>query len=110
MRGLLACAEVGRTGDVYNLASGVETSILELSTRVNELTGNPAPLEFLPQRAWDSSGKRFGSTLKARETLGFTATVSLKEGLDSTIEWTRANLGFIDACVDKHRARMAEAR
>ena len=101
VRGLFACAGVGRTGDVYNLASGVETSILELATRVNELTGNLAALQFLPQRTWDSSGKRFGSTLKAREVLGFTATVSLKEGLDSTIEWTRANLAFIDACVDR---------
>jgi len=110
VRGLLACAQVGRSGDVYNLASGVETSILDLATWVNELTGNLAPLDFLPQRAWDNSGKRFGSTLKAREVLGFTASVSLKEGLDSTIEWTRANLAFIDACIDKHRAQMAEAR
>src|SRR5206468_4185788 len=54
VRGLFACAEVGRTGDVYNLASGVETSILELATRVNELTGNLAALQFLPQRTWDS--------------------------------------------------------
>jgi len=109
VRGLFACAGVGRTGDVYNLASGVETSILELATRVNELTGNLAALQFLPQRTWDSSGKRFGSSLKARVVLGFTATVSLKEGLDSTIEWTRANLAFIDACVDRHRVHMADA-
>ena len=30
-RGLMRCASAGKPGDVYNLASGVETSILELA-------------------------------------------------------------------------------
>jgi nucleoside-diphosphate-sugar epimerase len=106
VQGLLRCAEAGQAGDVYNLASGAETSIRELAVLVNELTGNPTPPEFVPGRRWDHSGKRFGSTLKARTLLGFTAEVSLKEGLQQTIEWTRANLAVIDACVERHRDRM----
>ena len=38
--GLLALAERGEAGAVFNLASGQETSILELAETVNELAGN----------------------------------------------------------------------
>ncbi|MDE3019529.1 MAG: NAD-dependent epimerase/dehydratase family protein, partial [Nitrospirota bacterium] len=70
VRGLLLCATEGQAGDVYNLASGVETSILDLATLVNELAGNPTPIELLPRRDWDHSGRRFGSTDKAKRILG----------------------------------------
>src|SRR5205814_5905998 len=57
VHGLLLCAVTGQSGDVYNLASGVETSILELATMINGMAGNPAGLEFLPRRTWDHSIK-----------------------------------------------------
>lgn len=106
VHGLVLCAMGGKPGDVYNLASGVETSILELATMINQLTGNQTPLEILPGRDWDRSGKRVGSTQKARRVLGFEAQVSLKEGLCRTIEWTRQNLPLIEACIQKHSAHM----
>ncbi len=106
VRGLMLCATAGGPGEVYNLASGAETSILELATKINELTDNPAPVEFLPKRDWDNSGKRFGSTEKARRELGFEARVGLREGLEKTVEWTKRNLDFIDSCIAKHREHM----
>lgn len=106
VRGLLLCATEGRAGEVYNLASGIETSILDLASLVNELAGNPTPIELLPQRDWDHSGRRFGSTDKAKRMLGFEARVPLSEGLRRTIEWTKANEAFIDACIRKHEAQM----
>lgn len=104
--GLLACAVKGAPGGVYNLASGVETSIKQLATMINELTGNPTPIEWRPRRTWDHSGKRFGSTEKAKREMGFAAQVSLHDGLTQTIAWTRQNLERIEACMDKHRAHM----
>lgn len=106
VQGLLLCATEGRAGDVYNLASGIETSILDLATQVNELAGNPTPIELLPQRDWDHSGRRFGSTDKAKRMLGFDAREPLSEGLRKTIEWTKANEALIDRCIQKHAARM----
>jgi nucleoside-diphosphate-sugar epimerase len=106
VRGLLLCAAAGKPGDVYNLASGVETSILELAKLVNELTGSPAPLDFRPPRAWDHSGKRFGSTEKAKRMLGFEAGTMLREGLERTIAWTREHLPLIDRCIKKHAGRI----
>ena len=105
-RGLMRCATVGRPGDVYNLASGVETSILELATLINQLTDNPATIEFLPARPWDRSGKRFGSPEKAKREMGFESRVLLSDGLSTTVEWTRKNLLSIDRCIQKHDSRM----
>ncbi len=107
VEGLLACAERGAPGAIYNLASGVQTSIRELAMLINELTGNSAPIEWRPQRNWDHSGKRYGSTVKARQEIGFEAKVDLKEGLRRTIEWARENLPLIDACINKHAVHMA---
>jgi UDP-glucose 4-epimerase len=103
VRGLVLCALEGQPGDVYNLASGKETTILELAKTVNRLTGNPAPLTFLPPRDWDHAGRRFGSTDKAKRALGFEARIDLDEGLTGTIEWTKANLRRIESCMDKHK-------
>lgn len=106
VRGLMFCAAAGGAGEVYNLANGVETSILELATTINELTDNPVPVEFLPKRNWDNSGKRYGSTEKARKALGFEVEVKLQDGLHRTVEWTRQNIDLIDSCIAKHREHM----
>lgn len=101
--GLLAAARHGVPGEVYNLASGRETSILELAKLVNELTGNPTPIALAPARDWDRSGRRFGATGKAREALGFAAATPLREGLERTIAWTRENRDMIRRAMLQHR-------
>jgi UDP-glucose 4-epimerase len=101
-RGLMACALNGEPGEVYNLGSGVETTILELAQRVNALTDNKTPIALTPARDWDRSGQRFAATDKARETLGFTAAVSHTEGLRRTVEWTQANRPTIHNCMRQH--------
>ncbi|HEY1259680.1 MAG TPA: NAD-dependent epimerase/dehydratase family protein [Stellaceae bacterium] len=109
-KGLLVCALEGSPGEVYNIASGVETSILDLARLVNELTGNPAPLAFAPAREWDRSGRRFGATEKAREQLGFAASVGLREGLAETIAWTRRHRETIRRAMLQHVRFMPELR
>jgi nucleoside-diphosphate-sugar epimerase len=104
--GLMACALSGEPGEVYNLASGVETSILDLARAINHLTGNPTPIDGAPPRDWDRSGKRFGSQAKAKAQLGFEAKVALTAGLRRTIAWTVANLPLIERCMAKHRRHM----
>lgn len=106
--GLMACATRGEAGEVYNLASGVETTIRELAELVNELTGNPTPIALAPARDWDHSGQRFGATDKARRELGFEARTPLREGLERTIAWTRANRERIDRCIARHAERMRD--
>ena len=102
VRGLLTCALKGVPGHAYNLASGVETSILELATLINEQTDNPAPIDLKPARDWDRSGKRFGDPTKSRSELGFEARVALPDGLSRTIAWTRSHVSIIERCISQH--------
>ncbi|MEI7456637.1 MAG: NAD-dependent epimerase/dehydratase family protein [Nitrosomonadales bacterium] len=101
-RGLMACALKGEVGGVYNLATGRETSILELATLINEYTENTTPLDLRPARNWDRSGKRFASTEKSERELGFTAQVDIREGVRRTVEWTKANAELIKCSIAKH--------
>ena len=104
--GLLACAARGRPGEAYNLASGVETSVEVLASLINHLAENPTPIERRPQRAWDRSGKRFGSTAKAARELRFLTKVPLEVGLRRTIAWTRDNLSLIESCILRHAGHL----
>lgn len=107
-RGLMACALNGAPGEVYNLATGRETTILELAELINEFTGNKTPLDLRPARDWDRSGKRFASTEKAERDLGFTAQVNVREGIQRTVEWTRKNRELIRCSISKHDKMMSQ--
>lgn len=107
VRGLIACAERGTPGDVYNLATGHDVSIRTLAETINAATGNTTPPAILPARNWDRSGRRLGDPTKARTELGFEARTSLAEGIAATVAWTRAHTPLITRCIAQHRAAMA---
>jgi UDP-glucose 4-epimerase len=109
VEGLICCALHGDAGQVFNLASGVETSIAELAKTINEITNNPTPIDFRPARAWDRSGKRFGSTTKASVDLGFSAQVALSDGLARTIAWTLQHKNMITQTIARHDKNIAAA-
>lgn len=108
-RGLMHCAAYGEAGEAYNLASGEETSILDLAKTINALAKNATPLELAPMRNWDRSGRRYGSTDKAKEKIQFEAQVQLQDGLKQTVEWTKENLSLIERCIAKHQQNMQAA-
>jgi nucleoside-diphosphate-sugar epimerase len=107
-RGLMACALKGEVGGVYNLATGRETSILELATLINEFTGNKTPLDLRPARDWDRSGKRFASTEKSERELGFVAQVGVREGIRQTVDWTKENSDLIQRSIANHDKMMKQ--
>ncbi|WP_422365639.1 NAD-dependent epimerase/dehydratase family protein [Pelagibius sp.] len=106
-RGLMCAAARGEPGGVYNLASGVETTIRELAEIINAETGNTTPVDLRPARDWDRSGRRFGSTEKSRDKIGFTAEVPIREGIARTVAWTRENRDMIERCIHQHDRFMA---
>jgi UDP-glucose 4-epimerase len=108
-RGLVACAERGEPGDVFNLASGVETTIRRLAELIVELSDSSSELEIAPRRPWDHPILRFGSPEKAQRELGFEARTPLEDGLRLTIVWMRDNLEFIEQCMAKHADRVSLA-
>ena len=105
--GLLRCAALGEPGEVFNLASGRETTIRELAETINAITGNPSPAELRPARDWDRSGRRFGSTEKSKRLLDFEARTPAREGLERTVAWTIANRATIGRCIAQHAYFMA---
>ena len=107
VRGLRLCAQKGEPGEVYNLASGTETSIRTLAELILSQVSVPVPLEIAPRRDWDHSGRRFGSTEKAHHQLGFEAMVDLAVGVAGTVQWTRDHLREIEASIDRHAREMA---
>jgi nucleoside-diphosphate-sugar epimerase len=107
-RGLVACADRGDPGAVYNLASGVETTIRRLAELTLELSSSSSELKIAPPRAWDHSILRFGSPEKARRELDFVAQTLLEDGLRDTIAWTAENLEFIDRCIAKHERQLTQ--
>jgi UDP-glucose 4-epimerase len=76
---------------VYNVASGVETSLLELWQAIQEVTGafQLAP-EFRPPRKVNPVPRRLADTTRARQELGFVAEVPLVEGLRRLAAWRTA--------------------
>lgn len=108
-RGLMACALAGEPGGVYNLATGRETTILQLATLINEFTGNRTAPDLKPARDWDRSGNRFASPEKSKRELGFEARVDMREGLERTVQWTKANRAVIERCIAQHAKMMAQS-
>ena len=106
--GLVRCAMQGTPGDVYNLASGRETTILELAQTIVRLAGSDSKVQLGEKRKWDHSGKRYGSTEKAQRELAFGASTQLEDGLRHTIDWQRANRTRIDACIERHKVHMSQ--
>ncbi len=77
------------TDEVFNVASGIETSLLGLLTAVLKVTGSVLKPEFLPARAINPVPRRLADTKKAEDLLGFKAKVSVEEGLKRLIAWRK---------------------
>lgn len=75
--------------EVFNVASGTETSLLELLQAVLKVTGSTLKPEFLPARAVNPVPRRLADTKKAENLLGFKAKVNVEEGLRSLIAWRK---------------------
>jgi UDP-glucose 4-epimerase len=79
------------TDEVFNVASGVETSLIDLANALMRVMGKEMAPEFGPPRGVNAVPRRLANTTKAEKMLGFKAMVDLDEGLDRLVTWWRAN-------------------
>jgi nucleoside-diphosphate-sugar epimerase len=92
VEGLLSMGVVKRElADLYNLASGRETTIKELAAIINDITGNETGIEYHPRRDWDEVDRRRGSIKKARTELNYEPTIDIETGIQRTVEWFESN-------------------
>src|SRR5262249_44912612 len=87
----ILAAKSARVDDVYNVAAGRETSLLELWQGVQRVTGayHLSP-EFHPPRKVNPVPRRLADTRRARQELGFVTETSLDEGLQQLASWWAA--------------------
>ena len=71
---------------VYNLGTGKETSVLELVEFLKKVSGRDFPVIFEEERKGEINRIALCSE-KARETLGWTPSFSLEEGISQTWKW-----------------------
>jgi UDP-glucose 4-epimerase len=76
--------------DVFNVATGKETSLLQLLEALLEVTGaEHLKPQFLAERTINSVPRRWADVSKAERLLGFRAQVDLHEGLKHLVAWRR---------------------
>jgi UDP-glucose 4-epimerase len=86
-RANLLAARSEATDAVFNIASGNETSLVELAEMLRRVMGSELPVQHGPERAVNKVSRRLADTRLARERLGFEAEVGLEEGLARLVEW-----------------------
>lgn len=84
---LAALFEETARNEVFHLASGRETSLLELADIMRRVTGREDhPIDFRPARIGEVN-RNFASYDRAARILGFEPRISLERGLAETCEW-----------------------
>jgi len=88
---ILTLEKPTKAGDIFNLASGKSTRIVDLANAINKIANNSAGIEFFPARDWDGVRNRLGNIGKAVEILGYQPQTSLETGLKRTYNWLKEN-------------------
>ena len=82
-----ALAEETR-GEVFNLASGQETTIKELIEKIGSYFGFTGEISWQPERAADVR-RHLSDVQKAVKAIGPVAPTKLEDGLKITLDWYR---------------------
>lgn len=77
--------------DVFNVASGVETSLNDLAASLLKVMGSDMAPEYGPERSVNPVSRRLADTSKAERLLGFKSQTSLEEGLALLVDWWHLN-------------------
>jgi nucleoside-diphosphate-sugar epimerase len=81
----------GLDGEVFNVGGGAQATVNEALRILGEMSGRPAPVRHLPAQRGDMR-HTCAETRAARQRLGFSPRVGLREGLARELEWVSANL------------------
>ncbi|MGB7622850.1 MAG: NAD-dependent epimerase/dehydratase family protein [Terriglobia bacterium] len=84
---LLAAVSPKAEGQVYNVATGHETSVDQLARMIVEVTGAKVELDFVDRRDIDNIRRRVLNIEKIRRDLRWIPSMTLERGLRRTYEW-----------------------
>ncbi|MCH1626278.1 NAD-dependent epimerase/dehydratase family protein [Ferdinandcohnia quinoae] len=87
---ILATVNGKAVGTVYNVGTGIETSVLDLAKVVRKASGHPeVPLKFEPKRKVDVVERRCINSDKIQSELQWEVGHSLLEGIRKTYTWLK---------------------
>ena len=86
-RANVLAAASGVSHGIYNVASGTETSLLEMAQALLRAMDSDLEVEHGPARLVNGVVRRLADTSAARQDLGFKAEVELEEGLRELVSW-----------------------
>lgn len=90
-RANIAAMKSDASDEALNVASGTQTTLNELSQMLCEIMGRPdLRAEHREERKVNPVRHRLASTTRAREHIGFSATVAIQDGLRELVEWRRS--------------------
>lgn len=115
-RAIAMALEKAKPGSIYNVSSGESQPNLKIVRTILQILGKP---DSLIQYVQDRPGhdRRYAlDSSKIRRELGWSPLVSFEEGIRKTIDWYRANSGWLDHArsgeyrnfYDRHYSRRSE--
>ncbi|HEU4511964.1 MAG TPA: UDP-glucose 4-epimerase GalE [Nocardioidaceae bacterium] len=78
----------GRPSTIINLGTGDGVTVRELVTAFEKIHGQPINVVEGPPRPGDAVGS-FANVDKARDVLGWTASLGIEDGIESALAWAR---------------------
>ena len=90
-RANILAAQADVTDTVYNIATGTETSLLELAEALQQVMGSTLAPEFGPARSVNSVTRRLADIGAAERDLGWKPTIGLHDGVADLVTWWRAH-------------------
>jgi dTDP-glucose 4,6-dehydratase len=94
------------SGEVLNVATGVDISVTEIANYVLEALDKPPSLKIHVDERPGQVHRHIGSTEKSERLLGWRAQTSFEEGLEKTIAWYAENRAWWEPL--KERAPVEE--
>jgi UDP-glucose 4-epimerase len=84
--------------EVFNVADGSETSLLQLADALAKVMGRPdLKPEFRDERKVNPVARRLADTAKAKTMFAFRTTIPLEQGLTDLVTWWRNEAGRLTA-------------
>jgi UDP-glucose 4-epimerase len=94
-RANILAARAKVSDEVFNVGSGIETSLVQLASVLASVMGHSGVIpQLAPERSINPVPRRLASTGKAERLLGFRPSVSLEQGLADFVKWWRSEHGL----------------
>ena len=90
-RANLLAARANAPARVFNVGSGVETTLIELAETLLRVMESDLEVEHGPLRKVNAVERRLADVSTASRELGFEAEVGLEEGLGKLVQWCRGH-------------------